>query len=126
VTDFVRFEATAPNSRGMRSGVFALANRLASTGLFTPADAAWHRAANTRADLLYRNPSFETPGCYDRTVNPGARAWFRSSAAELLTMTRGYLELLDRYGVGWVEVRTDDPGRITHSDDVQVVAVPRP
>ncbi len=34
------------------------------------------------------------------------------------------LELLDRYDVRWVELRTNTPGRITYEDDVQVVAVP--
>jgi len=39
-------------------------------------------------------------------------------------MTRGYLELLDIYGIGWVELRTKTPDRITFQDAVQIVAVP--
>lgn len=57
-------------------------------------------------------------------LNPGAKAWFRASATDLLGFTAGYLHLLDRYGVPWVELRTSSPGRIVCEDGVQVVAVP--
>jgi len=36
----------------------------------------------------------------------------------------GYLDLLDRYQVGWIERRSDNPGRIRYEDDVQVVVTP--
>ena len=62
--------------------------------------------------------------CIDAEINPGARSWFTETARELLEMTRGYLELLDIYGIGWVELRTKTPGRITYQDAVQIVAVP--
>lgn len=39
-------------------------------------------------------------------------------------MTRDYLALLDRYSVGWMELRTSTPGRVTHEDIVHVIAVP--
>ncbi|MET3803328.1 hypothetical protein ABIB25_000312 [Nakamurella sp. UYEF19] len=38
---------------------------------------------------------------------------------------RGYLDLLDRYGVTWRERRSADPGEPLYEDDVQVVVVPR-
>ena len=43
---------------------------------------------------------------------------------DVLELTRGYLTLLDRYAIGWAEVRTDHPGRIVYEDPVQVIAVP--
>lgn len=61
---------------------------------------------------------------YDPVVNPGARSWFKSSARELLELARGYLDLLDRYGVRWVELRTMSAGRVVYEDEVQVVTVP--
>jgi hypothetical protein len=64
------------------------------------------------------------PECYDRTLNPGARAWFKSGASDQIELARAYLVLLDRYDVGWVELRTAAPGRIVYEDHVQVVAVP--
>ncbi|WP_396289786.1 hypothetical protein [Curtobacterium sp. KT1] len=70
-----------------------------------------------------RNSTVE-PGCFDDIRHPGARSWFRTGVADLLTMSAEYLDLLDRYGVGWVELRTDRPGRTTYEDDVQIVAVP--
>ena len=34
---------------------------------------------------------------------------------------RGYLDLLDKYGVRWVKLRSDNPGMIIYEDEVQVV-----
>ena len=119
-----RFQSAVPNRHGRYPGVFAMANGLATEGLLSPADSAWWTAENERADRLYTDPSTLDPHCYDREINPGARSWFRDSATELITVTAGYLALLDRYGVPWVELRTSRPGRIVYADDVQVVAVP--
>lgn len=113
-----------PNPRGTLPGVFALANGLAGDRLLTPEDAAWVRTSNDHANRAYLDPTSVVADCYDPIENPGARSWFRSSASELLELTQGYLDLLDRYGVRWVELRTNTPGRITYEDDVQVVAVP--
>lgn len=82
------------------------------------------RASNDRANAAYVDPSAVVADCYDPILNPGARSWFKSSAVELLELTRGYLHLLDRYDVRWVELRTHTPGRVTFEDAVQVVAVP--
>ncbi|WP_354570115.1 hypothetical protein [Glaciihabitans sp. UYNi722] len=89
----------------------------------TVQDAAWHRRANDRANTLYADPTTVAPDCFDPEANAGARSWFTASARELLDATHGYLDLLDRYGVGWMELRTTSPGRITYEDDDQIVAV---
>ncbi|WP_325051479.1 hypothetical protein [Cellulomonas rhizosphaerae] len=81
------------------------------------------RDSNARCDAAYVDPTTVVPDCYDRAANPGARAWFKETADELLELTAGYLDLLDRYGVAWVRLTTDAPGRVTYEDDVQVVAV---
>jgi len=104
--------------------VFALANGLAGGGLLSPADTRWWRGANDRANASYIEPTSVSPDCYDPTSNPGARAWFKHDANDLLAMTCEYLDLLDRYHVGWVELKTASPGRIVYEDAVQVVAVP--
>lgn len=57
-------------------------------------------------------------------INPGARAWFKESAVDLIEFTQTYLRLLDLHDIPWVELRTSRPGRITYEDDVQLVAVP--
>ena len=121
---FRRFESAVPNRHGRHPGVFALANGLGRGGLLSPADHAWWVAENARGDALYTDPSTVDPTCYDRDVNPGARAWFKAGATELLEITQAYLDLLDRYGVRWVELRTSSPGRVVYEDDVQVVTVP--
>lgn len=124
MTGFVRFQSLVPNRRGRYPGVFALVNGLASENQLSSRDARWVRESNDHAEATYPDPSRAVPDCYDPIVNPGARSWFKSSAHELLDLTRGYLDLLDRYGVRWVELRTTAPGRVTYEDDVQVVAVP--
>jgi hypothetical protein len=124
VPEFVRFQSAVPNRRGRFPGVFGLANGLGRNGLLTAEDHAWWAAENARGDALYPDPSTVDPACYDRDLNPGARAWFRTTATELIAIAAEYLALLDRYGVRWVELRTTAPGRITYEDDVQVVAVP--
>jgi hypothetical protein len=101
-----------------------MANGLARAERLSLADAAWLRTANDHATAAYPDPTTLAPDCYDSHSNPGARAWFKSSATDLLAMTRHYLAMLDRYGVGWVELRTSTPGRVTYEDAVQVVAVP--
>lgn len=124
MTRYVRYQSAVPNRRGTWPGVFAMANGLLVGSALVDDDLRWLRAANERAQTLYVDPSTVDPDCYDPRVNPGARSWFRAGATELLTMSAGYLDLLDRYRVPWVELRTDAPGRITYEDDVQVVAVP--
>ena len=104
--------------------MFALANGLARDLLLAPEDAAWVRTSNDLANASYADPTTVVADCYHPTLNPGARSWFKSSAGELLNLTRGYLVLLDRYGVRWLELRTSTPGRLTYEDAVQVVAVP--
>ncbi|RZS61903.1 HAD superfamily hydrolase (TIGR01509 family) [Xylanimonas ulmi] len=121
---FVRFEGPAPHARGHRTGVFALANNLAHTGRLAPEDRAWWRRSNDWCNAAYPDPSTIDPLVYDRTVNPGAQAWFKATAVHLIDKTREYLGLLDRYGVAWIERHSTVPGRVVYEDDVQVVVVP--
>src|SRR5699024_7913834 len=123
-TTLIRFQSAVPNRHGRFPGVFAIANGLARDGLLSQADSRWHRSANDAGNAAYTDPSTVQLDCYDATVNPGARAWFKDTALDLLQQTYDYLDLLDRYGVGWVELRTRTPGRIVYEDEVQVVAVP--
>jgi hypothetical protein len=124
LVEHVRYEATEANRRTRYPGVFALANGLAHSGRLTPEDWAWWRTHNDLMNDAYPNPTSVNPSVYDRDLHPDARAFFRADAHDLLDVTRGYLGLLDRYAVGWREIRTYDPGRILYSDDVQVVAEP--
>lgn len=121
---YVRFQSAVPNRHGQFPGVFALANGLASDGRLSTPDYEWWRAANDQANLAYVDPSTVAPQTFDSELNPGACAWFKSSATELLAMSQGYLNLLSRYEVPWVELHTDWPGRVVYEDEVQVVAVP--
>lgn len=125
LVDYVRFQASEPNRRMSYPGVFALANGLAHSGRLSAADQAWWRTHNDLMNAAYTDPASVDPSVYDRDRHPGARAFFRADALELLDLTRGYLDLLDRYGVGGREIRTFDPGRILYADDAQVVAEPR-
>lgn len=42
----------------------------------------------------------------------------------LIEKAEGYRLLLDRYGVGCEEIRSDDPGRIIYEDEFQIVVAP--
>jgi hypothetical protein len=99
VRTYRRFQSAVPNRRGTFRGVFGLANGLARQGLLSPEDHAWWVAENQRGDELYTDPSTVDPTCYDRTADPGARAWFKAAASHLIAVAADYLNLLDRYGV---------------------------
>ncbi len=121
---YVRYQATQPNHRGTFPGVFALANGLSRDGLLAPEDQAWWRSANNWCNGAYADPCSEAPKIYDRTLNPGAQSWFKSSAQHLLKKADEYRDLLTRYGVDCDRILADDPGKVVYADDVQVVVVP--
>lgn len=121
---FIRFQSAVPNGRGTYPGIFAMANGLRDAGLLTDDDARWVQRENALGNRSYTDPSTVIADCYDRGLNPGARSWFKDTAVDLVQMAYRYTALLDRYGVPWVELRTEHPGRIVYDDDVQVVAVP--
>lgn len=122
---YVRFQSTTVNARGIQVGIFNLANGLARKGILSAQDWTWWRKANDWYDAAYVHPSAVDATVYDPAVNPLSRAWFKASAHHLLDRVPGYCDLLDRYGIGWEEVRTADPGKIIYEDEVQIVAVPR-
>lgn len=122
---YVRFQSTAVNDRGIQVGIFNLANGLARSGLLSATDWAWWRKANDWYDAAYVHPSAVDVTVYDHGINPLARAWFKVSARHLLERVPGYCDLLDRYDIPWEEIQTSDPGRIIYDDEVQIVSVPR-
>ncbi|MGP5732955.1 hypothetical protein [Arthrobacter rhombi] len=119
--EFIRFQSAIPNRRGCYPGVFAMANGLAAQGVLSDDDLAWQRQANSKANALYPDPTIQSPDCY---ASSSACAWFKASATHLLTMCQEYLALLDEYEIPWVELRSRNPGRITHEDEVQIVVQP--
>lgn len=121
---FIRFQSSVPNRRGAFPGIFAMVNGVRDAGLLSPADAEWVRTWNAHSERAHTDPSTVIADCYDPTLNPGARSWFKDDATALLDMANRYTELLDRYEVPWTELRTARPGRLVYEDAVQVVAVP--
>ncbi len=121
---YLRYEADRASPGKSPTGIFGLANGLARSGRLTPADRTWWRAANDWYDAAYPDPGTVDPTLFDKTVNPVVSCWFRESATHLLAKVPGYLALLDRYGVRWVERRSQDPGVILYADDVQIVVRP--
>ncbi|MFE7408970.1 hypothetical protein [Streptomyces laurentii] len=124
MTSFVRFQGTTRSPRGHFPGVFALANGLARDGRLSTAEYRLWRESNDWYDAAYPDPSAGDPGVYDPVLNPGAVAWFKSTARHLIDRVPGYLALLAAHGVPCVRVESADPGRIVYEDDVQVVVVP--
>lgn len=121
---YLRFQSAVPNRRGAFPGIFAMTNGLRDRDLLRGVDAEWVRQQNDHGDRAYPDPSTVGDGCYDASINPGARSWFKDDAAALLLMAHRYTQLLDRYEVPWVELRSAYPGIIVYEDSVQVVAVP--
>ena len=118
---YVRFEASVPNARGTRPGVFALVNGLAARGQLSGEELRWWRDF-CAAQLACPDPTTVAPDCYDRALHPAAAAWYRSDATTLIAAARGCCALLDAHGVGWLRACSADPGRILYADAVQVVA----
>lgn len=121
---FIRYESATVNAHGRRSGIFGLANGLARSGRLSEADWDWWRANNDWFESAYVDPGTVDPTIFDRAVNPYTSCWFKSSASHLLGRIPGYLALLDRHAVPWVERRSSDPGRVLYEDDDQIVVVP--
>jgi hypothetical protein len=121
---YIRFQSPRVNSHGIHVGVFGLVNTLAKQGLLTDEEERFRRVNNDWYDASYTNPSDVDPTVYDREVNPGAVAWFKSSAVHLIERVDGYLKILAAHGVACVRVESDHPGRVVYEDADQVVVVP--
>lgn len=122
--EFVRYQATQLNARGIYVGIFGLANGLARSGKLGDVDYQWWQNSNAWYDAAYPDPNLSDPTVYDPTHILHAQAWFKTSAVHLLARIPGYLDLLDRYGVQWEELRSPAPGHFLYEDDVQVVVDP--
>lgn len=121
---YIRYQSPEVNERGICPGIFALANRLGRDGSLTEQDHDWWLTANRWCDEIYPDPSTTDWTVYDRTINPGAQAWFKCSADHLLQKADEYLLLLARYDVDCHRVVSDNPGRLIYEDQVQVVVSP--
>ncbi|MEU3917846.1 hypothetical protein [Streptomyces sp. NPDC029004] len=122
---YVRFQGTVRHQRGHFPGIFGLANGLAREGKLTEDQHRFWRTNNDWYDANYPNPSDTDPTVYDHHVHPGAVAWFKSSARELIKRADGYLEILAAHGVDCQRVESPNPGKIIYEDEYQVVVVPR-
>ncbi len=121
---YVRFQGTVPRARGNFPGVFGLVNSLARDGKLTAEQERFRRTNNDWYDAAYTDPSTVDPTVYDERVNPGAAAWFKPTAVELIARVGGYLEILAAHGVEYRLVRSTDPGRVVYEDAHQIVVVP--
>ncbi|WP_282692601.1 hypothetical protein [Streptomyces sp. CC208A] len=121
---YVRFQSPHRNGRGHFTGIFGLINTLAREGRLSEEQELFRRSNNSWYDAAYTDPSTVGPSVYDHEINPGAAAWFKSSATHLLARIPGYLEILEAHGVDCRSLRSADPGRIIYEDDMQVVVVP--
>ncbi|MFC7792735.1 hypothetical protein [Streptomyces cinereoruber] len=118
---YVRFQGVVRHPRGHFPGVFVLANELAAQGRLTEDQYRFWREGNDWYDAHYTNPSHVDPAVYDPRVHPGAVAWFKASARDLIERVDGYLELLAAHGVECRRLESPNPGRILYEDEYQVV-----
>ena len=113
-----------PNVGGRCPGIFALANGLARCGRLTEVDWAWWRLNNDWLNAAYPDPALTDPSLFDPSMHPVVSCWFKAGVHRVLHRVPGYLNLLDRYDVAWIERRSLDPGKILYEDDFQVVVTP--
>ncbi|MFE9725361.1 hypothetical protein ACFYQ5_17615 [Streptomyces sp. NPDC005794] len=121
---YIRFQGTVRHPRGHFPGVFVLTNELARQGRLNEEQYRFWRANNDWYDAHYVNPTHVDPRIYDREIHPGAVAWFKSSAHELIERVDGYLEILAAHGVDCRRLESSSPGRIIYEDACQVVVMP--
>ncbi|WP_336086784.1 hypothetical protein [Nocardia sp. SSK8] len=123
---YVRFQAVEPNRHGLFPGVFALVNGLSSEGRLSVEQERFRRSGNDWFTDHLVNPYEADRRVYDRERHPGAAAWFRSTALPMIDRVSGYLDILDRHGIGWERLDSNDPGIILYEDPQQIVALPAP
>ena len=122
---YVRYQAAESNARGAFPGVFGLVNGLGRSGRLTEEQESFRRTNNAWYDAAYTDPTTVDAAVYDRSVNPGAAAWFKTRSTHLVDRVSGYLAILDAHRVAWRRLESDDPGRVIYEDEDQVVVVPR-
>ncbi|MBM7436724.1 hypothetical protein JOC24_000099 [Streptomyces sp. HB132] len=105
-------------------GVFVMANELARQGRLSEDQYRFWRTDNDWYDTNYTNPAHVDPAVYDRELHPGAVAWFKSSAHDLVERVDGYRELLAAHGVDCQRLESASPGRVIYEDEHQVVVMP--
>lgn len=121
---YARFRAPLSNARSFRSGVFGLVNGLSADGKPSDAEEAFRRESNDWFTNSLPNPSDTDPLVYDRTLNPGAEAWFKVASTHLTDRVAGYLDILRAHGVPFEAARSDDPGEVIYEDADQIVVIP--
>ena len=122
---FVRFQSPTRNERGTFTGVFGLVNGLARAGHLTVEQETFRRTNNDWYDANFINPAHTDPSVYDTTLNPGAAAWFKTTARIFIERVDGYLLILKAHEIPCETVWADDPGPIIYEDAFQIVALPR-
>ncbi|WP_328400989.1 hypothetical protein [Nocardia sp. NBC_00403] len=121
---FVRFQSAAPNRHGRYPGVFALVNGLSWSGRLTDQQEQFRQRQNAWYQANLIDPAQAHPSIYDRRRHPGATAWFKASATQLIAGVSGYLAILDAHGTGWVRLDSNSLGQIIYNDQHQVIAMP--
>jgi hypothetical protein len=116
-TEYVRFQSAYVGAKGYKVGVFGLVNVLGRHGMLTPDEERFRRENNAWYDAAYPSP---TPHYQE---HPGAVAWFKDTAAELLERIPGYLAILDAHQIAWEKALTSAPGLIVYEDACQVLAI---
>jgi hypothetical protein len=116
-TEYVRFRSVYYGAKGYKVGVFGLVNVLGRHGMLTPDEERFRRENNAWYDAAYPSPTSH----YQE--HPGAVAWFKDTATELLQRLPGYLAILDAHRIAWEEARTSAPGLIVYEDASQVLAI---
>lgn len=122
---FIRFQSAEPNAEGRHPGFFGLINALSRSGELSAAEEEFRQANHAWYEAHYTNPATVDPAVYDHAVNPGATAWFKESAEELVARAGGYLEILDAHGIRCTRlVSPEPPGKVIYEDADQIVVVP--
>lgn len=127
---YLRIESADPDEVGLHAGAFTLLRRLRESGRLAPADA---RRAAELVDLSYQ--VHQEPPAQAFEHEPRGLSWFLAHAEspdapvlpadpDVRDLIDGVIALLTRYQCSWRQVVSENPGRVTYADDVQIVAIP--
>jgi hypothetical protein len=117
----VRYQALRPSKSGRFPGVFALVNGLGFDDELSESERRWWRANNLWFESQLTDPFKLDPSLSDRLVHPHTSSWFRVDAAEYVDRTSGYLDILMRHRVAWVELRGETVGPQVFADEHRVI-----
>ena len=115
---YVRIQVRYCGRTGKPVGIFCACHHLRRRGVLPAEDDALFQQVEDWFIEHLPQPAFYQDGNPDKAIT-----WFKAEAVDMLERLGPLRTLLDKHGVRYDIVRTDDPGRIIYEDPWQVAVV---